>query len=75
MTVDRSELHELIEQLPDSEVASAADDLRRRIGGPKPVGTWPPEFFGIVTGDGVPDDLAENAEDYLAGLGFGRDSR
>lgn len=75
MTVDRSELYELVERLPDSEVASAADDLRRRLAGPKPVGTWPPEFFGIIDGDEAPEDLARNADDYLAALGFGRDSQ
>jgi hypothetical protein len=74
MSADRSELYELIGKLPESEVASAADDLRRRIAGPRTVGTWPPEFFGIIDGDDMPEDLAGNVDDYLAGLGFGRDS-
>lgn len=30
MTGDRSELHELIDSLPDDQVRSAAEDLRRR---------------------------------------------
>lgn len=74
MGIDRGELHELIDQLPESEVALVADELRRRIVGPRPLGSWPPEFFGIIDGDRVPRDVATNPDGYLATLGFGRDS-
>lgn len=49
MSVDRNELHELIDKLPEDQVASAADDLRRL---PKPELSrdWPPEFFNIIDG-------------------------
>lgn len=30
MSVDRSELHQLIDSLPDDQIRSAAEDLRRR---------------------------------------------
>ncbi|MFT4287579.1 hypothetical protein [Nocardioides sp.] len=30
MSVDRSDLHHLVDELPDDQVASAADELRRR---------------------------------------------
>ncbi len=74
VSIDRGGLRELIEQLPDYEVASAADGPHRRIAGPKAAGTWPPDFFGILDGDEVPPDLADDVDRHLAALGFDRDS-
>jgi hypothetical protein len=31
MSVDRSDLHHLVDELPDDQVASAAEELRRRM--------------------------------------------
>lgn len=74
MTVDRHELYDLVEELPDDQVAAAIADMRRRL--PKPVdeGSWPPEFFGIIDSSEVPVDLARDTDDFLAAHGFGADS-
>ncbi len=74
MTADRHELHDLVDELPEDQVALAAADVRRRLPKMKPEGTWPPEFFGIIDGSEVPNDLAGNIDDFLAASGFGRDS-
>jgi hypothetical protein len=74
MTVDRHELHDLIDELPEDQAALVMADVRRRLAKPKPEGTWPPEFFGIIDGGEVPTDLARNVDDFLAASGFGRDS-
>ncbi len=73
MTAERHELHELVDELPDDQVAAALADVRRRL--PRNDGeAWSPEFFGIVKGADLPADLATNTDDYLAASGFGRDS-
>ncbi len=73
MTAERHELHELVDELPEDQVASVLADMRRRR--PQNEGkTWSPEFFGIVDGADIPADLATNTDDYLAASGFGRDS-
>jgi hypothetical protein len=73
MTAERHELHELVDELPEDQVAAALADVRRRL--PRSNGTdWSPEFFGIVEGADLPSDLATNADDHLAASGFGRDS-
>lgn len=74
MSVDRSDLHHLVDELPDDQVASAADELRRRQAVVEPVGQWPPEFFNIIDGVGMPTDAAQDVDLYLAAYGFGRDS-
>lgn len=70
MSVDRSELHELIDELPDEQVASAADELRRRLRKPAVDRPWPPKWFGMIDDPDIPEDLAENVDKYLA-EGFG----
>lgn len=73
MTADRHELYELVEELPDDQVASAIADLRRRLPQARSAGTWPPEFFGIIDGDSIPSNVARNVDDFLAASGFGRE--
>lgn len=74
MTDERHELHELVDELPEDQVAAALADVRRRL--PRNNGkAWSPEFFGIVDGAELPADLATSTDDYLAASGFGRDSR
>jgi hypothetical protein len=73
VTAERHELHELVDELPEDQVAVVLADVRRRLprNGDK---AWSPEFFGIVEGADIPTDLATNVDDYLAASGFGRDS-
>lgn len=68
MSVERSELVQLAEQIPDDEVAGAVADLRRRL---RPVDerSWPPAWFAIAAGDGTP--VGARSEELLAD-GFGR---
>ena len=74
MTADRHELHELVDELPEDQVASAIDDVRRRMPKPEPERPWPPAFFGIIDGSEAPTDIARNVDLHLAAFGFGRDS-
>jgi hypothetical protein len=71
MTVDRSELHKLIDSLPDDQVRSAAEDLRQRAQ-PRP-GHRKQAFAWVGTGLAKDDitDLSTNPE-HLEG--FGRES-
>lgn len=71
MSVDRDELHELVNSLPDDQVASAADELRRRLPKPASDRPWPPAWFGMIDDDDVPEDLARNVDKHLATEGFG----
>ena len=68
MSDDREELHELIEQLPDEEIADVLADARRRLR-PAPAASWPPAWFGSFADSKT--DLGSNHEDLLA-EGFGR---
>lgn len=73
MTAERHELHELVDELPEDQVAAALADVRRRL--PRSEDrAWAPEFFGIVDGADLPADLATNIDDYLAASGFDSDS-
>lgn len=74
MTADRRELHDLVDELPEDQVALAIADVRRRLAQAKNERCWPPAFFGMVDGNDVPTDLATNVDLYLAASGFGRDS-
>lgn len=57
MTAERHELHELVDELPEDQIAAALADVRRRL--PRNNGkAWSPEFFGIVDGAELPADLA-----------------
>lgn len=72
MAAERHELHELVDELPEDQVAVVLADLRRRL--PRSEAkTWSPEFFGIVDGADIPADLATNTDHYLAASGFGSD--
>jgi hypothetical protein len=54
MIAERHELHELVDELPEAQVAALAD-VRRRL--PRSEGkAWAPEFFGIVDGADLPAD-------------------
>jgi hypothetical protein len=49
MTTERHELHELVDELPEDQVAAALADVRRRLTRDDDR-AWAPEFFGIVDG-------------------------
>lgn len=73
MTAERHELHELVDELPDDQIAVVLADVRRRLPRGEEI-AWAPEFFGILKGEGLPADLATNVDNYLAAAGVGRDS-
>lgn len=71
MSIDRSELHELLDALPDDQVPFAAAELRKRVKShsvrPEPAFAW----IGMIE-DGPEDASApERIEQELA-RGFGR---
>jgi hypothetical protein len=68
MSAEREELRRLVEELPDEQVAAVLAEARRQAQ-PRPVGSWPPAWFGAVTAGRA--DLGRNHEDLLAD-GFGR---
>lgn len=72
MTTDRAELHELVDALPESQVASVAADLRRRATAARPASDRAFAWIAMgVTKDGV-TDVSSNVDKYLDG--FGADS-
>jgi hypothetical protein len=73
MSTDRNELHELVDQLADDQVAPAADELRNRLARAGRIrSTKPLAWVGAgVTMDGS-TDVSTNVDDYL--VGFGHDS-
>lgn len=73
MPAERHELHELVDELPEDQVAAVLADMRRRL--PRSKGeASKPEFFGIVEGADLPADLATNVDGHLTASGFGGDS-
>lgn len=68
MSVERDELRELVEQLPDEEVPAALAEVRRRVR-PVPNRAWSPAFFGA--GRAERSDVAARSEEILD-EGFGR---
>ena len=72
MTASREELHHLVDELPDDQVAFAATELRRRLPKPASERAWPPAWFGMIDDPAIPADLSENPDKYLEG--FGADS-
>lgn len=68
MSGEREELRRLVEQLPDEQVAAVLAEARRQAQ-PRPVGSWPPAWFGAVASDRT--DLGRNHDDLLAD-GFDR---
>lgn len=53
MTVDRHALHELVDELPDDQVAIVLADVRRHMPQVKSERPWPPAFFGMGVDKGV----------------------
>jgi hypothetical protein len=66
MTAERHELHELVDELPEDQVAVVLADVRRRLARPANKGRAP-EFYGIVEGSDLSKDLATSTEHYLGG--------
>ena len=60
MSVQREELHELVEQLPEDQVPDALVLLRARRPG---AGSWPPAWFGAAAGTRA--DVGECADEIL----------
>lgn len=69
MTANRDELIHLIEGLPDDQVEVVLADVRR-LAMEKPVGEWPPKFFGIGESQDGRTDNARRVDEILA-EGFG----
>jgi hypothetical protein len=68
MSAQREELLRLVEELPEDEVPTVLDDVRRHLrasGGQ----SWPPAWFGA--GQSRSTDVAARSEDLLD-EGFGR---
>lgn len=68
MSVQREELLRLVEELPEDEVPTVLDDVRRHLRAVRDR-SWPPAWFGA--GEGRTTDVAARSEDLL-GDGFGR---
>lgn len=67
-SVERDELRQLVDQLPDGQVPRALRDVRRLL--PRETATsWPPAWFAVA--DGSAPDVARRSEEVLA-EGFGR---
>ena len=73
MSANREELHELIDGLPDDQVAAVLDDVRRRTTPRPPRTTEPFAWMGMVKE--AKNGRTDNAErvDELLDQGFGRD--
>jgi hypothetical protein len=69
MESDRHELHQLVDALPDDQVAPLLADLWSRLA-PGLSRRWPPAFFGMgVDRDGC-TELSDRVDEVLAS-GFG----
>jgi hypothetical protein len=68
MTVERDELHQVVEQLPDSELPGALAEVRRHLA-VEGTRRWPPAWFGAA--EGKRTDAARRSDELLA-EGFGR---
>jgi hypothetical protein len=68
MSAERDELRDLIEELPDAQVAAVLADVRRHLT-PTSVGQWPPAWVGAIVAGRT--DVGRNHNDLLAD-GFGR---
>lgn len=73
MSIERRELHELVDDLPDEQLALAAADLRRRAV-LRAVGSDAPfAWVGKYRSSDEKTDVSSNIDRYLA-AGFGADS-
>lgn len=72
VSAHRDELHDLIDELPEDQVAALLADARRR-SRPRPAAQrpWPPSWFAAIESDDLPADLARSHDKYLAESGFG----
>jgi hypothetical protein len=70
MTADRHELHDLVDELPEEELALVIADVRRRLPRAEQDRPWPPRFFGIAESKDGRTDNARRVEEVLA-EGFG----
>lgn len=70
MTAERHELHELVDALPDDQVARVLADVRRRVPAKSGERPWPPAFFGMGVDKDGRTDLSVSVDEILAG-GFG----
>ena len=70
MTVDRHELHELVDELPEDQVGLVLAEVRCRLPQAKEERPWPPAFFGIGESKDGRTDNARRVDEILA-EGFG----
>jgi hypothetical protein len=70
VSAEKDELIRLVRQLPDEDVSSLIDDVRRRL---RPVRDrqWPPAWFASAEGDGTA--VGARSEELLSD-GFGQSS-
>lgn len=71
MSAKRDELRDLVDELPEDQVALAIADVRRRLPKPETDRSWPPDFFGAGVAKDGRTDIARNVDKYLA-EGFGQ---
>lgn len=71
MSTSRDELHDLIDGLPDDQVAAVLADVKRRTAPRPPRTTEPFEWFGMIK-DGPRDASSPAAIDAALAQGFGR---
>lgn len=71
MATDRNELHELIDNLPEEQVAGALADVRRRLQPPRRVESRAFAWVGSGQVGNARTDNAERVDELLAD-GFGR---
>ena len=71
MSASRAELHDLIDGLPDDQVAAVLADVKRRTSPRPPRSTKPFAWVGMIK-DGPTDASSPEAIDALLAQGFGR---
>jgi hypothetical protein len=72
VSANRDELHDLIDGLPDDQVAAVLADVKRRTAPRPPRTTEPFAWFGMIDNPDVPRDLSENLDKYMEGFGAAR---
>lgn len=71
MSTSREELHDLIDGLPDDQVAVVLADVKRRAAPRQRRTTEPPAWFGMIE-NGPTDASSPEAIDAVLAQGFGR---
>jgi len=70
---DCRELHDLVDALPEGQVALLPADLNGRLSAEVTVHRWSPTFFGMGVDRGGRRDLSDRVDEVLAeGLGAQR---